>query len=282
LFILKPVSKTWDQWYQELTYHGVGIENLPGRQLIGILSLMLWARLWYKYFDLFANFSFGENVYYYMLTTFISFILGMASNFENKIRKAPDIINLLCRFFGPFWLISYFNGSILSFSAYDDLNNPLSDATYVNAKTFNIPLLVIWIIIISIPYKLQYKFGSRFFLPTSWRRRLYDYERVIAQDFPIHTLDEWEWPEWNHCHEKLHLPSPFSFETLKYSIYSTESCGEKTLRGIYWRTPIKKIHGFGYDYQQNYHPYCLVAYVLKEQECNPVTRQLPGVDEFDD
>jgi hypothetical protein len=45
LFTLKPISKTSDQWYQELTYYGVGIENFPGRRMVGILALVLTFKL---------------------------------------------------------------------------------------------------------------------------------------------------------------------------------------------------------------------------------------------
>ena len=55
--------------------------------------------------------------------------------------------------------------------------------------------------------KLQYKYGSRFFLPNRCRRKIFEYRRRIAEDFNLTKLDESSWPEWDFWSQKLHLPS---------------------------------------------------------------------------
>ena len=110
---------------------------------------------------------------------------------------------------------------------------------------------------------LQLKYGSRFFLPNRWRGKIYEFRRVIAEDFDLAKTDEAMWPEWGYWMQKLHLPSPLSNERSLRS-YEGFECNS-----IYMKT------------QDNYsfHYFCL-EYIISQKQFT--SYPCKSIDEYND
>ena len=110
---------------------------------------------------------------------------------------------------------------------------------------------------------LQLKYGSRFFLPNWWRSKIYEFRRVIAEDFDLAKTDEAMWPEWGYWMQKLHLSSLLSNEKSLRS-YEGLRCNS-----IYMKT------------QDNYsfHYFCLDYIISQKKSPNYPCK---SIDEYND
>ena len=118
--------------------------------------------------------------------------------------------------------------------------NPTSKQLY-----FSFIVGIIWVLFT----EMQTVYGSRFFLPSRWRSKIYEYRRRIIEDFELKALDEDFWPEWDFWMKKLHLPSLYTGDRSLKKIEG-ENCYQ-----MYMKTQDgKKLHYFWllYMFEQNF------------------------------
>ena len=132
---------------------------------------------------------------------------------------------------------------------------------------FQIDSTIVWfLLMLVIGYFLpmiQYKYGTRFFLPNRWRTIKLQYRRNINEDFDLYRIDESMLPECNLWMQKLHFSSLISNNK---SLSKNEG---KECYNIYMKT----------QNGMNLHYFCLKWMITNE---NYHGLQLYGIDEFDD
>ena len=109
----------------------------------------------------------------------------------------------------------------------------------------------------------QYKYGSRFFLPNKWRKKVFEFTHKISEDFDLTKTDITTWPDWSFCLQKLHIPS---------LIMTNKSLGSlvgKECYNIYFKANDGRI----------FHYFCL-DHIIKTK--NYFGYKCNSIDEYDD